>query len=169
MCRCEIDILRKFTTVHKVKGYRVWDTMKSEFEEIVELAGELLEADPHTMDILRSTTEYLLSCDITQKADSSTSSKSLAPKPLARPLFSSTFGPVTALWAPATRCQSPKIRLKAIALLIAYPRTEGFVDSRLTGRIAWKSMMLEENARTHDNGSDGTIPFSARVEEISIN
>jgi hypothetical protein len=74
-------------------------------------------------------------------------------------------------WAPATRCQNPEIRRKAIALLIAYPRTEGFADSRLTGRIAWKSMMLEESA--HSLKRRGVravraIPLNARIEEISI-
>jgi hypothetical protein len=173
MCRCEIDILRKFAGLWARLHYRVWDAMEREFEKIVELAGQLLEADTNSANPPGSASRHPRLWDAVTDELLSDLARGIVPKPVVRPSCSSTFGPVTALWTPATRCRSPRIRRKAIALLLEYPRTEGFVDSTLAGRIAWKSMMLEEHATAICNKQTANqdvkhIPLHARIEEISV-
>jgi hypothetical protein len=166
ICRSEIRILRKFTSLRARLGHRVWGAMEREFQEVVELAGQLLEVESDTsMTPLHQAPHLWKSMSNEELSNLSTG---LIPKPVVRRAFSSTFGPVTALWAPATRCRNPQIRRRAIALLLGYPRTEGFVDSTLSGRIALKCMLFEEKAAGKRRKEDGDLPSDARIEEISI-
>jgi hypothetical protein len=62
------------------------------------------------------------------------------------PSFSMRFGVVPHLYWAAARCRNPRIRRRAVQLLLACKRREGLWDSKICGRIAERVIAIEEKA-----------------------
>lgn len=62
------------------------------------------------------------------------------------PSFSMRFGVVPHLFWAAARCRNPRIRRRAVHLLLACKRREGLWDSKICGRIAERVIAIEEQA-----------------------
>ncbi|EXJ64471.1 hypothetical protein A1O7_00807 [Cladophialophora yegresii CBS 114405] len=78
------------------------------------------------------------------------------------PSFSSGLGYVMPLHTIAARCRNPRIRRRALQLLLSSGRREGLWDAGLTGKIVTTTMEREERLRTEPVPSDG------RVREVKI-
>ncbi|KAL8949544.1 MAG: hypothetical protein Q9222_004353 [Ikaeria aurantiellina] len=115
-----------------------WDDILPIFEEIVDLASTVLDAQADT-------------------------DKKLARKPVFQ-LDQSIIGP---LFSVAHKCRDPGIRRKAISLLYSAPRQEGVWDSILTARVAERIMNLEEKG-LGEVKTCADVPDSARISDIQV-
>ncbi|KAJ9608862.1 hypothetical protein H2200_006633 [Cladophialophora chaetospira] len=79
------------------------------------------------------------------------------------PSFSSGLGYVMPLHTIAARCRNPRIRRRALQLLMSSGRREGLWDALLTGKIVTTTMEREERL-----ASLQTIPSDARIREVKI-
>jgi hypothetical protein len=133
LSRKQMDIYIRIYGLQKKLGETVWDTLESEFAEMVDIAAKLLESTA------RNTPDY--------DHGSPSSSDSLhSDMTSERPIITFGRGPVSALWMVAYRCRNPILRRRAIALLLKYPRREGFWDGKLAGLVGTQCMILEETA-----------------------
>jgi hypothetical protein len=80
------------------------------------------------------------------------------------PTCSSGLGCVLPLHVVAARCRNPRVRRRAVHLLLTCSRREGIWDARLAGRVASRTIEVEEQAvgRLFGGGADG------RVREVKI-
>lgn len=89
-----------------------------------------------------------------------------------RPSCSSGLGIVLPLHTVAARCRNPRHRRRALDLLLSIGRRECLWDSILTGRIATKTMEIEEHAHsmalTHKAEDQAKELDNARVREVKI-
>ncbi|KEF61993.1 uncharacterized protein A1O9_03565 [Exophiala aquamarina CBS 119918] len=89
-----------------------------------------------------------------------------------RPSCSSGLGIVLPLHTVAARCRSPRHRRRALDLLLSIDRRECLWDSILTGRIATKTMEIEEHAHSmalaHKLEDQARELDDARVREVKI-
>ena len=157
---CQVQLYTKAATLAPRDAETLWDVFESLFEEMLQLTEELLET---TSEIISRSPapEYNIYKGSTLNQWASGGGPPGSGCLTARPVFSSTFGLATALWTVASRSRDPFMRRKAVALLMSYPRIEGFVDSGLMGRIAWEAMMMEESAYVAEHGlSNADCPFT---------
>ncbi|KAB5582866.1 hypothetical protein GE09DRAFT_1211486 [Coniochaeta sp. 2T2.1] len=81
----------------------------------------------------------------------------------ATPLCSSGLGYVMPLHTIAARCRNPRVRRRALELLMTSSRRDGIWDSKLAGSIASKTLAMEEE------WGDETVPREdRRVREVKI-
>jgi len=89
-----------------------------------------------------------------------------------RPSCSSGLGIVLPLHTVAARCRNPRFRRRALDLLLSIDRRECLWDSRLTGRIATKTMEMEEQAHSmalaYQADEQAKILADARVREVKV-
>ncbi|KIW73071.1 hypothetical protein PV04_01218 [Phialophora macrospora] len=81
------------------------------------------------------------------------------------PSFSSGLGYVMPLHTIAARCRNPRIRRRALQLLLSSGRREGLWDAGLTGKIVTTTMEREERLAGLQSE---TVPGDARVREVKI-
>ncbi|KAK5224581.1 hypothetical protein LTR72_004362 [Exophiala xenobiotica] len=85
----------------------------------------------------------------------------------------SGLGIVMPLHTVAARCRNPRIRRKALDLLLSGARRECLWDGTMTGHIATNTYNIEEQAANEENPgplADGrrTVPDEKRVREVKI-
>ena len=80
-----------------------------------------------------------------------------------RPSFSSGLGYVAPLHTIAARCRNPRVRRRALQLLLTSGRREGLWDGLLTGKIVTKTIEREERL-----ASSNIIPGDSRVREVKV-
>lgn len=89
-----------------------------------------------------------------------------------RPSCSSGLGIVLPLHTVAARCRNPRHRRRALDMLFSIERRECLWDSVLTGRIATKTMEIEELAHSmalvHSSGDHAKELDDARVREVKV-
>jgi hypothetical protein len=79
-----------------------------------------------------------------------------------QPSCSSGLGYVMPLHMISARCRNPRLRRRALQLLLGGSRREGIWDSRLAGKIASQTLAIEEEARD-------TVPDADwRVREVKV-
>jgi hypothetical protein len=92
------------------------------------------------------------------------------------PVFTTSMGPLAALWIIATRAPSEctDIRKRAVRVMLSYPRREGFWDGMVAGQVAQEVLRLEqESARrelglTATLGCDLIVPDDLRIVVVSL-
>ncbi|OCT53948.1 hypothetical protein CLCR_09932 [Cladophialophora carrionii] len=82
------------------------------------------------------------------------------------PSFSSGLGYVMPLHTIAARCRNPRIRRRALQLLLSSGRREGIWDAVLTGKIVTTTMEREE--RLAASLQTERVPSDARVREVKV-
>lgn len=92
------------------------------------------------------------------------------------PVFTTSMGPLSALWVVATRApaECPALRKRAVRLMLSYPRREGFWDGLLAGQIAQEILRLEQEATQEELGlfsmptRDLIVPDDLRIVICAI-
>lgn len=102
----------------------------------------------------------------------------LSHTPSASPIFTTTSGPLSALWLIAMRAPSTCIALRkrAVKFMLSYPRREGFWDGLLAGQIAKELMRIEQESTKEELGlflgedqDDLVVPDDLRIIAVEIN
>jgi hypothetical protein len=82
---------------------------------------------------------------------------------------SSGLGYVMPLHMIAARCRNPKLRRRALHLLLTASRREGIWDSYLAGTIASQTLEIEEQgSRSANGGDERVLDGDMRVREVKI-
>jgi hypothetical protein len=81
---------------------------------------------------------------------------------------SSGLGYVMPLHLVAARCRNPRLRRRAVQLLLSSSRREGLWDAHLAGRIASQTMEMEEQAMGSLLDGGETVPADRRVRQVKI-
>lgn len=70
------------------------------------------------------------------------------------PVFTTTMGPLAALWIIASRAPSEctALRKRAVRVMLSYPRREGFWDGLVAGQIAQELLRVEQEATEEELG-----------------
>lgn len=135
-----------------------FDRFEDQFRDIVMAAEVFLnKTSPGAgyksfLDTKRFWTEHFVDEPQSPSSGSSEeSSDSLAdPRSIAKakfiPSFSMRFGVVPHLYWAAARCRNPRIRRRAVHLLLSCNRREGLWDSKICGRVAERVIAIEETA-----------------------
>ncbi|CAE7196471.1 hypothetical protein PTT_10272 [Pyrenophora teres f. teres 0-1] len=94
------------------------------------------------------------------------------------PVFTTTMGPIAALWLVAIRAPGPcqTLRRRAMKLMLNHPRREGFWDGMIAGRIAREGLQLEQERvraklglKEHDEPlGDLEVPDEERIVAFYI-
>lgn len=93
------------------------------------------------------------------------------------PVFTTTIGPVAALWIVAMRGPSScsALRKRAVMLMLKYPRREGFWDGMVAGQVAQEALNLEAESTRAELGvlytpeCDLVTPDDLRIVMVRIN
>jgi hypothetical protein len=94
-----------------------------------------------------------------------------------RPVFTTTVGPISALWLVAFRAPSScqALRKRAVKLMLSHPRREGFWDGMVAGQICQEALKLEQESTRAELGllpNDATedliVPDNLRIIAIHI-
>lgn len=80
------------------------------------------------------------------------------------PFFSLDIGIVGPLYGVARKCRHPIVRRRAIALLEAAPRQEGFWDGAMAARVAARAVEIEE-AGLLDIKECADVPDACRISD----
>jgi hypothetical protein len=80
---------------------------------------------------------------------------------------SSGLGYVSALHTVAARCRNPRLRWRAVELLLACSRCEGLWDARLAGKVVSQAIQIEEQA-TKSLGDHAKVSADRRVREVKF-
>jgi hypothetical protein len=74
--------------------------------------------------------------------------------PSLSPVFTTSMGPLSALWLIASRAPSActALRKRAVRVMLSYPRREGFWDGLVAGQIAQELLRLEQEATQEELG-----------------
>jgi hypothetical protein len=149
----------------------IWDSCEHLFLNMVSNAAEFLEA-PELDELVASMRVSPAASPGTMAATPPVLNRSRKQNVQAKqPTFSCRFGILQPLFMVAVRSRHPIIRRKAIALLLHYPRREGLWDGVVAGRIAYESMMTEEEA-CEEAGIQLTeasdMPEMFRVRDIRV-
>lgn len=182
---CLLDMYLSIFRLSPEYGDLVWDCFESKFETIVNLCRQVLgctDEDLYTAvsDPVKSTMSddgapggNYSDCDSVLEAGVILSQHGKQP----RPVFAFSQGVVGPLYVVGMQCRSPRLRRKAIALLLRFPRREGLWDSFTAGRIAFEAMKLEEDmAQKSQALRDGTvrvdsahdIPAQCRIRDVEV-
>lgn len=92
------------------------------------------------------------------------------------PIFTTTVGPLSALWLVAMRAPSTcaALRKRAVRLMLSHPRREGFWDGMVAGQIAQEALRLEYESTVAELGlsslpdHDLIIPNDLRMVSVSV-
>jgi hypothetical protein len=92
------------------------------------------------------------------------------------PVFTTSMGPLSALWLIASRAPSACITLRkrAVELMLSYPRREGFWDGLLAGQIAQTILGLEQEFAQEELGLESMpiydliVPDDLRIMVIAL-
>jgi hypothetical protein len=92
------------------------------------------------------------------------------------PIFTTSIGPLSALWLTAMRAPSHcvALRKRAVELMLSYPRREGFWDGLLAGQIARKMLNIEQESAQEELGLSAVptreliVPEDLRVVAVAI-
>jgi hypothetical protein len=92
------------------------------------------------------------------------------------PVFTTSMGPLSALWLIASRAPSAcvALRKRAVNLMLSYPRREGFWDGLLAGQIAQTILKLEQESAQEELGLktsptyDLIVPEDLRILVIAL-
>jgi hypothetical protein len=92
------------------------------------------------------------------------------------PVFTTSIGPLSALWLVATRAPSEytTLRKRAVRLMLSYPRREGFWDGLVAGQIAQEALRLEQESTQEELGlsampnRDLIVPDDLRVVVVAL-
>jgi hypothetical protein len=92
------------------------------------------------------------------------------------PVFTTSMGPLAALWLVATRAPSicTTIRKRAVRLMLSYPRREGFWDGLIAGQLAQEVLRLEQEATQEELGlvampkRDLIVPDDLRIVVVAL-
>ncbi|KAF2798792.1 hypothetical protein K505DRAFT_295786 [Melanomma pulvis-pyrius CBS 109.77] len=98
---------------------------------------DLVDEERNSATIMALATKLMQHPDLVGKPQSETQSTR-------RPVFTSNFGVIIALWLVATRAPDYDVRRKAITMMLSHPRREGLWDGPLAGKIALEAMKMEE-------------------------
>lgn len=76
------------------------------------------------------------------------------------PVFTTTIGPLSALWLVAMRAPSScgALRKRAIKLMLSHPRRESFWDGMVAGHVAQEALRLEQENTQAEVGLSSTSP-----------
>ncbi|KAL6708345.1 hypothetical protein ACN47E_003269 [Coniothyrium glycines] len=94
----------------------------------------------------------------------------------AAPVFTTTIGPIAALWLVAIKAPSTcaALRKRAVKLMLSHPRREGFWDGMVAGQLAQEALKLEEESMQAEFGlldisdCDLVIPDDLRIGVVRI-
>ncbi len=66
--------------------------------------------------------------------------------PSVTPIFTTSIGPISALWLVALRAPShcADLRKRAVRIMLSHPRREGFWDGMVAGQVAQEALRLEQ-------------------------
>ncbi|KEF53923.1 uncharacterized protein A1O9_09718 [Exophiala aquamarina CBS 119918] len=135
-----------------------FDRFEDQFREIVMAAEVFLDktspgtGDKSSLDTKNFWTEYFSDESHIPRSESSgdspdsTTGSGRKHKPELMPSFSMRFGVVPHLYWAAARCRSPRIKRRAVLLLLLCNRREGLWDSKICGRVAERVITIEETA-----------------------
>ncbi|PVI02280.1 hypothetical protein DM02DRAFT_311331 [Periconia macrospinosa] len=89
------------------------------------------------------------------------------------PLFTFSFGILTTLWWIAQQTPRPSQRIKAIKLMLKYPRREACWDGPMAGKIAWEAVLLEQQSVRDEFGIFGgteqlAVPEHLRIRSVEM-
>jgi hypothetical protein len=92
------------------------------------------------------------------------------------PVFTTSMGPVAALWIIATRAPSEctTIRKRAVRVMLSYPRREGFWDGMVAGQVAQEVLRLEQESTQEELGlmaaptRDLIVPDDLRIVIVAL-
>ena len=115
-----------------------WDQSLSVFEEIVDLAAAVIDAQ--------------------NAADE---------KRFKKPVFQLDHSIIGPLFSVSHMCRDPYLRRKAISMLYSAPRQEGVWDSILTARVCERIMNLEEEGLGEVKGA-ADVPEWRRIIDIQV-
>ncbi|KAL8912057.1 MAG: hypothetical protein Q9171_002845 [Xanthocarpia ochracea] len=115
-----------------------WDKSLPVFEEIVDLAAAVINAQNATDE-----------------------------KRLQKPVFQLDHSIIGPLFSVSHMCRDPYLRRKAISMLYSAPRQEGVWDSILTARVCERIMILEEEGLGEVKGA-ADVPEWRRICDIQV-
>jgi hypothetical protein len=92
------------------------------------------------------------------------------------PVFTTSMGPLSALWIIATRAPSvcTEIRKRAVRVMLSYPRREGFWDGMVAGQVAQEVLKLEQESAREELGGAGMegrdliVPDDLRIVVVAL-
>jgi hypothetical protein len=92
------------------------------------------------------------------------------------PVFTTTMGPLAALWIIATRAPSvcTAIRKRAVRYMLSYPRREAFWDGMVAGQVAQEVLRLEQESAREELGLTATpsrdliVPNDLRIVVVAL-
>jgi hypothetical protein len=92
------------------------------------------------------------------------------------PVFTTSMGPLAALWIIATRAPSEcmDIRKRAVRVMLSYPRREGFWDGMLAGQVGQEVLRLEQESARRELGltaastGDLIVPKELRIVVVLL-
>lgn len=92
------------------------------------------------------------------------------------PVFTTSMGPLAALWMVATRSPSTctALRKRAVRLMLSHPRREGFWDGLLAGQIAQEVLRIEQESTQEELGllnmpdRDFIVPEDLRIVVVAL-
>lgn len=85
-----------------------------------------------------------------------------------QPSCSSGLGYVMPLHMVAARCRNPRLRRRAVQLLLNCPRREGIWDAQLAGRIVSQTIEMEEQAMGLSPDGGDNVPADRRIREVKL-
>jgi hypothetical protein len=83
------------------------------------------------------------------------------------PVFTTTVGPISALWLVAFRAPSScqALRKRAVKLMLSHPRREGFWDGMVAGQICQEVLKLEQESTRAELG---LLPGVQTIEDLIV-
>jgi hypothetical protein len=92
------------------------------------------------------------------------------------PVFTTSMGPLAALWIIATRAPSEctEIRKRAVRVMLSYPRREGFWDGMVAGQVAQEVLRIEQESTQRELGLTATlgrdliVPNDLRIVVVAL-
>lgn len=85
-----------------------------------------------------------------------------------RPLCSSGLGYVMPLHTIAARCRNPRLRKRALHLLLDCPRRDGLWDGSATGKIVSQTVQMEEEAAGSESGRIRQVKLELQGERQAV-
>lgn len=138
--RVFLRILEEFDPVKRTREIE-WTVEEENMRTILDLACDLLRASPDISAPAGARPDDYYPDTTSPEYDTKEDIPAYSP-----PVFSSNSGLLSALWLVVTKSRSSRMRRRAIALMLDFPRREGIWDGVVSGRVAWEILRLEETA-----------------------